>query len=347
MPPQPTYQIGPIWSSERNTDVQLNVFVGDKHFQINLFTANFEASPTLLKEYLLHVEHLDPEYLPPLPENPDDDDEFVDPLKEFYDWAMKPFLPLFREIPPLDPDRLYTLQNCLFPERLRYTLQLAGDELIPVPLDVAADGRPVGALLPASAKLDDSVFPLYRPDDIHIRLDDNAIALPTQPGKVYINGQDACFFKQILPGDISMTVTEISTYAKIHSAKLGEDVHVSRCLGVVKDEAASRIVGLLLSYIECENKTLLCAGRGPEQSALRQKWLKQITHSLHELHARQITWGDAKPDNVLIDVHDNAYLIDFGGGYTRRWVDKELVNTIEGDLQGLGRIAEHLSKELA
>jgi hypothetical protein len=32
------------------------------------------------------------------------------------------------------------------------------------------------------------VFPLYRPDDIHIRLNNNAIALPTQPGKVYIKG---------------------------------------------------------------------------------------------------------------------------------------------------------------
>ena len=119
----------------------------------------------------------------------------------------------------------------MFPQKLRYTLQLAGHELIPVPLDATAGDRPVGALLPTSERLDESIFPVYRPNDIHIRLRDNAMALPTQPGKVYIKGQDVCFFKQILPGDVGMTVKELSTYAKIHSAKLGEDVHVSRLLG--------------------------------------------------------------------------------------------------------------------
>jgi len=57
---------------------------------------------------LLHVEYLDLEYIPPLLDDPDDD-KFVDTLEEFYDWAMKPFLPLFGKIPPLDLDRLYTL----------------------------------------------------------------------------------------------------------------------------------------------------------------------------------------------------------------------------------------------
>lgn len=51
-----------------------------------------------------------------------------------------------------------------------------------------------------------------------------------------------------------------------------------------------------------------------------------------KLHAGQITWGGVKPDNRFIDVHDDAYLIDFSGGFRRGWVDKELVNTKEGDL---------------
>lgn len=76
-----------------------------------------------------------------------------------------------------------------------------------------------------------------------------------------------------------------------------------------------------------------------------RKWLDQITHAVRQLHAHQIAWGDAKPENVLVDVHGDAYLIDFGGGYTRRWMDKELMNTIEGALQGLERIVEYLSKE--
>ncbi|KAF2240241.1 hypothetical protein BU26DRAFT_498213 [Trematosphaeria pertusa] len=343
MAQRPVYEIGTTGSSIHNTDVELNVFVSDIHFRIDLFTANFEGNPRLLKEYLLHVEHSDPEYILPLPENPNDI-EFVDPLEEFYEWATKPFLPLFREILPLDCKRLYTLQDCLFPKQVRYTLQLAGDELVPVPLDATADRAPVGVLLPPAKKLDGSIFPVYRPSDIHIRLSDDAVALPTRPGKVCIKGQDVCFFKKLQPSDISMTHRELSTYAKIHAAELKEDVRTSRLLGVVEDEGTSRIAGFLLLYIDCENKTLLCPGWGPNQTSLREKWVQQITHSIHELHAHQIVWGDAKPNNVLVDVLDDAYLVDFGGGYTNGWVDKKLVNTVEGDLQGLERIAKYLSE---
>ncbi|KAF2786131.1 hypothetical protein K505DRAFT_412129 [Melanomma pulvis-pyrius CBS 109.77] len=321
---RPTYEIGITESSELNTDVSLNVSAGDKHFRIDLFTANFEANPELLKKYLLHIEHSDPTYIPPPLE---DEDEFVDPLEEFYDWTMEPFAALFREIPPLDRDRLYTLQDCLFPEQFVYTLQVAGDELVPVPRDFNHDRRLVGVLLPASKTLNKSTLPVYRPDDIHVQLNDDAVALPQSP-------------REMPPGDIGMTLTELATYAKIHATEFGEDVRVSRLLGVVEDEHTSRIVGLLLSYIDCKNMTLWCAAR---ERTLHDKWLKQMTHSLKELHAHQIVWGDAKPENVLVNIHDDAYLIDFSGGYTKGWVDKELMNTREGDLQGKQRIEVYLA----
>jgi len=336
-----TYKIGATWSSEINTDVQLNVSVADKHFRIDLFAANFEACPKSLKEYLRHVERSDPTYIQPLLEQADGV-ELVDPLEDFYDWATEPFAALFREIKPLDRDRLYTLQDCLFPERFMYTLQVAGDELVPVPRDVDPDGRSVGVLLPASETLDTSTVQVYRPTDVHVPLNDNSAALPPSPRKVQIKECGACFFKQMLAGDISMAVTELATYAKMRAAELDEDVRVSRLLGIVEDQQSSRIVGLLLSYIGCENKTLSCAAYASDHTT-HNKWLKQMTHSLKKLHAHQIVWGDAKPDNVLIDEHDDAYLVDFGGGYTNGWVDKELMNTQDGDLQGLRRMAEFLA----
>ncbi len=272
MAQRPLYEIGNTGSSIHNTDVELNVLVSDTHFRIDFFTANFEGNPTLLKQYLHHVKSTDPEYIPPLPENPDD--EFLDPLEEFYEWAMKPFLPLFREIPPLDRKQLYTLQDCLFPKQVRYTLRLARDELVPVPIDVTDDRFPPGVLLPPAKKLDGSIFPVYRPTDIHIRPSDDAMALPTRPSKVFIKGEDVCFFKQLVSSDISMTSRELSTYAKIHAAKLKEDVHISRLLGAVENEGTSRIAGFLLSYIDCKNKTLLCPGLGPNQALLREKWIQ-------------------------------------------------------------------------
>jgi hypothetical protein len=276
------YEIGATWGSELNTDVELHVPVGDKHFRIDLFTANLEAHPKLLKEYLLHVERSDPTYIPPSLDDSGYDD-FFGPLEEFYNWATKPFAAVFRDIPPLDRDRLYTLQDYLFPEQFVYTLHVAGDELIAISRDIRPDGRVVGMLLPTSEALDRSTVLVYRPNDIHMRLDEDAVALPTNIGKVYIEGKYVCFFKE----DVLMTVTELATFTKITAAKLGEDVRVSRLLGVVEDEDTSRIVGLLLSYIDCENTTLSHAAKSGERTS-HDKWLKQITHSLKELHTRQI-----------------------------------------------------------
>ncbi|KAK2924448.1 hypothetical protein FoTM2_014725 [Fusarium oxysporum f. sp. vasinfectum] len=55
---------------------------------------------------------------------------------------------------------------------------------------------------------------------------------------------------------------------------------------------------------------------------------------IHWLHEEGIVWGDAKPDNVLIDKDENAWIIDFGGSYTPGWVDEDKAETFEGDYQG-------------
>jgi len=57
-----------------------------------------------------------------------------------------------------------------------------------------------------------------------------------------------------------------------------------------------------------------------------------------ELHKQDIIWGDAKPDNIVIDECDNAWLIDFAGGFTEPWVDRKLCESCEGDLQAVGKI---------
>ncbi|KAF2707887.1 hypothetical protein K504DRAFT_458374 [Pleomassaria siparia CBS 279.74] len=77
MAQRPVYEIGTTGSSIHNTNVELNVFVSDVHFRINLFTADFKGNPRLLKEYLLHVEHSDLEYIPP-PLESSNNNKFVD-----------------------------------------------------------------------------------------------------------------------------------------------------------------------------------------------------------------------------------------------------------------------------
>ncbi|KAF2020987.1 hypothetical protein BU24DRAFT_416667 [Aaosphaeria arxii CBS 175.79] len=351
-PPPPPYEIGATWSSSLTTDVQLNVRVRAHHFRITLLTAHFSSHPAILQSYLRHVELSDPEYIPP----PSEEDDFPsDPLDAFYDWAVAPFTSLFHAIPPLEKGRTYTLRDCLFPPESAYTLRVEGDEVVPAPYD-AGGSRPVGVLLPASSPplRDMSTVRVYRPEDVRVRLGEDAVAVPTYPRKVYVKpgcedesegeGEEVlCFFKQMLAGDVSTTVTELATYAKMRAAGLGDDVRVSRLVGVVEDEGTGRVVGLLLGYVECGNRTLVCAASDGKGGALREKWAGQVRRSVEELHARGIVWGDAKPENVLVDENDDAWLIDFGGGYTSGWVDKELVNTQEGDLQGLQRIEEFLT----
>ncbi|KAE8319920.1 hypothetical protein BDV41DRAFT_570832 [Aspergillus transmontanensis] len=39
--------------------------------------------------------------------------------------------------------------------------------------------------------------------------------------------------------------------------------------------------------------------------SIRMKWKDQLQSMIHSLHSTGIIWGDAKPDNVLVDVDDN------------------------------------------
>ncbi|KAJ5614160.1 hypothetical protein N7528_007814 [Penicillium herquei] len=332
----PRYTLGPFRSSIHDNDSELNVFVSNKHFQIEIKDSNFEKSPTLLADYLRHLEHLEPDYLP------GPDEEFEDPLEELVEWALECFLPIFREIPPLDLHQKYTLHDCLFPEVLHYSLHADQSKLVPIFLDNTGVPRFMGALLPESDSVDYSSFPTYRPDEIEISISDESDSLPAVPRKVHIQGQQVAFLKSVGAGDVNSTCRELKAYAKIQSLSSSEPIHTSRLLGIVHIPSSCRIVGLLLSYIESNNRTLLCMGQDPQYSSMRQKWLTQITRSIEGLHACGAVWGDAKPDNILIDAHYDAYLIDFGGGYTRGWVDKESANTAVGDIQGLQRIREFL-----
>ncbi|KAI1736020.1 hypothetical protein F4680DRAFT_433940 [Xylaria scruposa] len=104
----------------------------------------------------------------------------------------------------------------------------------------------------------------------------------------------------------------------------------------------TRLVGLLLTYIENRGTMHYVAPWPDCTNEERTRWSRQIRESVQTLHAAGVVWGDAKTDNVLIGKDGNAYLIDFGGSYTQGWVDKDKMETVEGDLQGLKRIEEWL-----
>lgn len=78
----------------------------------------------------------------------------------------------------------------------------------------------------------------------------------------------------------------------------------------------------------------------------RGKWARQIRQTVDQLHEIGVVWGDGKTENVLVDSEtDDAWLIDFGGGFTEGWVDVGVRETVEGDHQAPKKIIHVLGVE--
>lgn len=92
-------------------------------------------------------------------------------------------------------------------------------------------------------------------------------------------------------------------------------------------------------------------GKRPQRSNLipnlkpsrREILSSQIQSLIRQLQELGTVWGDAKTANVSLDKNDNLWIIDFGGGgRAPGWIDKVLIETKEGDLQGLKRILDEI-----
>ncbi|KAL4968359.1 uncharacterized protein BDV14DRAFT_197142 [Aspergillus stella-maris] len=70
----------------------------------------------------------------------------------------------------------------------------------------------------------------------------------------------------------------------------------------------------------------------------RRKWIGQIQDTIDLLHLKGLAWGDTKAENVLIDTDQNVWVIYSGGRYTEGWVEKDIMESAKGDMQGLSKI---------
>lgn len=351
IPPQ--YVVHSFYFSvnEHDNDSQLEVRRHGKCFYITMAAENFTDAPPIKQQYL--------SYLAAERSGMTDDGSMAEDYHEedLYAWALEPCLPLFESLAPAPPtpNLKTTLHDFLHPEVFYISLRAVDGEVTPV----QSDGRGAG-MLPLGLELEDSVFspawPSLPSTAIELCIpnpEDEIISASGAPNKVLatLDGKrEICFVKMYQHGDNERALRELATYRRITESDLDPDVRICRLRGVIKDkdeEDRNLLIGLLLTYIDCDFVTLSCAGADTlPSSTTKQRWVNQVTDTLTQLHNAGIVWGDAKTDNVLIDKknHD-AWIIDFGGGYTRGFVEREKAGTREGDLQGLEKIVEYVLRE--
>ncbi len=187
----------------------------------------------------------------------------------------------------------------------------------------------------------------YHPSSIEVCYSHPQDVLIQPPTQVVVAGSDGrsvmCFFKPF--GDSSRkphTNIELANHRKIAMAHIPSPPQVRICgiYGLVHDQNA--LLGMLFPWID--KRAVLSKGLAERSPAeVRRLWASQIDAAIQRLHQEGIIWGDVKAENILIDKNDDAWVVDFGGSYTRGWVDAEKAVTLDGDMQGLAKIMEMLS----
>ncbi|EXA35137.1 hypothetical protein FOVG_13908 [Fusarium oxysporum f. sp. pisi HDV247] len=312
--------------SSQDTDSELVVMCNYRQFIISASADSFSQSPALKSKYLFFLEVADNYEL----------DGYT--LEDLYDWIIEPLLPKFRQLPEITST--LTLQHFLFPETYRYDIRGDGEQLVVIPSSDSSDITPIFGIPLPEEKC--ATWPHYHPRDVQLPEKRNTHGPPSYiPSRVILKNGNSAFFKPMRCGDQKSFMNELDRYKSIRDAHLDESLLIPRLIGLVRDQTGQAF-GLLLNYIDCGHRTLLCAAKPDTSRELRQTWAQQVHDTVQQLHAAGIVWGHAKPDNVLVDQKNDAWLIDFGGGYTNGWVPKELSGTVEGDLQALKKINEFL-----
>ncbi|KAH6693336.1 hypothetical protein BKA61DRAFT_624523 [Leptodontidium sp. MPI-SDFR-AT-0119] len=336
----PKYVVNSFVWSLHDDNSQLEVRRYGKCFYITMAPENFVDSPPIKQQYL--------DYLVAERSDVIDDDNVAEDYhpEDFYAWALEPCLPLFESVAPApEQNPKTTLHDFLHPGVFYYSLRVVDGELTPV----QSEERGAGMMAPG-LELDDSAFspawPSFLPTEIKICITNPEDSIFASPNKVLVNGKAIRYFKLYQPYDTNRALREVENYKRITESNLDLDVRICRLLGIVKNDE-NQLIGLLLTYIECDFVTLTCAAEPDTPDSTKQKWVDQASRTLTQLHEAGIVWGDAKPDNILIDKNEDAWIIDFGGGYTRGFVEREKAGTIDGDLQGLEKIVEYVFRERA
>jgi hypothetical protein len=162
------------------------------------------------------------------------------------------------------------------------------------------------------------------------------------PSTVSVDGTSTRYhFKAVQ--DLSSFLREFGILLRLKEARLNMKYRLPTIHSLVHyANDPHRILGILLEYIDNGHTLADWIETRKPSRALKEKWNRQVRDTVAALHRSGIIWGDVKPENVFVDREHNTWLIDFGGGFNSSYVDEDVMETVEGDWQGVSRITEAL-----
>jgi tRNA A-37 threonylcarbamoyl transferase component Bud32 len=331
---------GRIVSLQEKHKDRLDVLLeyNDKFFNVILsaqIPAGLDGSGSIARQYLQRLSDCvwdgDPADFPP-----ELDDKYMTIVEEIEDLVRSLCQPLFKELAAEEQCRTTDLHTYMNPDIFQFRLvALNGDRTLISYPDAAPlrfhpavpDSTPINTSLPRFSSSSIEVLDKLGRDWVL---------------KVSTHGQVMCC--KITSEAIHQSMCqELKALQQVFEARLNPPPRVSCLKGIVEAEDGD-IVGILTDYVEAAFPSLADALSGPViiEPSRKVKWITQIEDTLKQLHSLGVIWGDAKTANILIDMNDDVWIIDFGGGQTMGWVDHELVGTVEGDMQALTKIKDAL-----
>jgi Protein kinase domain len=241
----------------------------------------------------------------------------------------------------------FTLQHYYVPEALFFKFVGDGNCLTHIPwIKDRPDPPGIAPLIPLSKTLESSNILHFDASMMKIlpRYSSNADdVLSDAPGTVMQIGDPRRYHFKAVQGHKSL-FREFRILLEIKQSRLDQTHRLPSIHGLFHySNEPQQVLGMLLEYIENEGTLADSMASDRITRSVKQRWKQQIKETLLELHSHGIVWGDVKPGNVLIDSNENACLIDFGGGFNSVYVDENVMETVEGDMQGVSRIMEALS----
>ncbi|KAI9680739.1 MAG: hypothetical protein M1817_004179 [Caeruleum heppii] len=252
------------------------------------------------------------------------------------DWMLGPCLEIVGRLTSRLPRlRVMTLQDFYYPPMHRVKLVVDENRLSTALQESRQSVRARNLTMPSRSLAYHRRIPRIKASKVTIltrsrsRTDGNC----ETPEKVRLEDGS---IKHFIPGDDSSEVLrEVKAASHIRAAGLAGKLRVSQLHSIVMSADSKWIVGVLLDWIPPYGR-LVDDPESPVQHG--QRWRDQIVDTVKTLHKHGIMWGNVHPENILIDTHNDAWVLKIGNRSPPVFGDIMVRGAVQSDMMGMVEI---------